>query len=134
MTTRVGRRSRRGVRVIITRLGSSVNVGLAVEVFENPVEGFESEVVPTAVDVLGVDVDDFPTKLVGYVPGDAGLARPGRPVEDRSLAGLSMCDGVERGRGFADFLAAGHDGSDDEFGQEHACIANYVLPVGIQSQ
>lgn len=90
-------------------------------------------VVLPAVDVLGIEIDNFTTELVGSVAGDAGLAGAAGAVEEGRFGVITVEDGLKgagEGVDFAVYVAvvSGH-----KLRMERACVGDH-LPARVSTR
>src|SRR6056297_1049568 len=111
------------VQQLVLRRRPAVDVDGPVDGVEQSVEHLEARVVLPAVDVLRVDVEDVLPEPLQGVLRDAGLARAGRPEQQRRLAGAVVHDWLQRVREPVHLGIAMLDLVGDELRLEHASIA-----------
>ena len=104
-----------------------VDVDGGAEVVEDLVERAEPGVVPPAVDVDGLDVEDLFPKSFRDEFGDARLPRPAGSGDDSCVGWFSVRDGLEDARKVVDFGVAMLNFPRDEPGAENASIADHLL-------
>jgi hypothetical protein len=105
----------------------AVNVDGCAEIVEDLVECSEAGIVPPAVHVGGLDVEDFLTKAFGDELRDTGLARPAGPGDDGGVGGFAVRDGFEDAGEMVNFGVTMLDFARDESSPENASIADHLL-------
>jgi len=104
-----------------------VDVDGGAEVVEDLIERPESSVVPPAVDVGSLDVEDLFTQSFRNELRDARLPRPTGSGDDGGVGGFAVCDGLKDAREVVDFGVAMLNFPRDETGAEDASIADHLL-------
>ena len=99
------------------------------KIVEDLVECAEPGVVAPAVDVGGLDVEDFLTQAFGDELGDARLPRPAGSGDDGGVGRLPIRDGFENAGEVVDFGVAMLNFMRDEPSAEYASIANHVCLI-----
>jgi len=105
----------------------TVNVDGCTEIVEDLVECSEAGIVPPAVHVGGLDVEDFLTKAFGDELRDTGLARPAGPGDDGGVGGFAVRDGFEDAGEMVNLGVTMLDFARDESSPENASIADHLL-------
>ena len=98
-----------------------------VDFVEDLVERPESGVVTPAVDVGGLDVEDFFPEPFGDELRNAGLAGAAGPGDDGGVRGFPVRDGLEDAGEMIDFGVAMLNFPRDEPGPENTSIADHLI-------
>ncbi len=104
-----------------------VDVNRRADVVEDLIECAESGIVPPAVDVGRLDVEDLFTEPFGDELRDTCLAGAAGTSDDGGVSGFSVRDRFKDAREMVDFGIAMLNFPRDESGAENASIADHLL-------
>ena len=117
----------KAVDEFVVRRRLAVNVDGCAEIVEDLVQGTKPGIVAPAVDVGGLDIEDFFSESFGDELRDTGLPRSAGSSDDGGVGGFPVRNGFENAIEVVNFGVAMLDFARDEPGTEDASIADHLF-------